>query len=85
MGLIPVESEEAINYEHSQLQPLAGDDQVEIIVFVNPRGVMSGIKTLGFAPLTLEVHKNYHMLEARGKALFRSNAYKAYLIDADVS
>lgn len=51
------------------------DDQIEITVYVNSRGTMSPIKTTGFKPITLKVHQNYTILDPKGKALFRRNAY----------
>ena len=61
--------------------PLVGqqDDLLDITVYVNSRGTMSPIKTIGFEPLTLQVHENYNLLGSQGKELFRRNAYTEYL------
>ncbi len=81
MSHVVVEPKEEINYNHEELQPTRNleEEQVDITVYVNSRGTMSPIKTLGYSPITLRVHKNYHMLEPKGKALFRKNAYNEYL------
>lgn len=55
------------------------DDQIDITVYVNSRGTMSPIKTIGFSPITLKVHQNYNLLGSQGKELFRRNAYTEYL------
>ena len=58
------------------------NEQITITAYVNERGVVSPIKTIGFEPVELTVHQNYRILGQAGKALFRNNAYKE-LQDAD--
>lgn len=53
------------------------DENIEITVYVNSRGTVSPIQTIGFKPVVLKVHENYLILGRAGKALFRNNAYKA--------
>ena len=68
------------NY-HPEIMATQDHKQITITAFVNSRGTISPIKTLGFKPVELQVHESYYNLNAAGKALFRNNAYNALTND----
>ncbi len=70
-----------MNNYHPEIMATEDHKQVTITAYVNSRGTVSAIKTLGFNPVELQVHENYFQLGAAGKALFRQNAYNALMND----
>ena len=68
------------NY-HPEIMATQDHKQVTITAYINSRGVLSAIKTIGFKPVELQVHESYYNLGAAGKALFRQNAYNALMND----
>lgn len=62
---------------HPEVMAKESSKTVTITAYVNSRGTISPMKTVGFKPIQLEVHENYYTLGPAGKALFRKNAYEA--------
>lgn len=61
-------------YESPHLQ--GKHKHIQVTAYVNKRGTLSRIKTLGFSPITLTVPSEYLTLGGAGKMVFLQNAYE---------